>query len=177
MTEIMIDLNTERMSGQGDFLINGMKVNRLHGLNDLCLKHVDKKSNILELGCNIGVSTRLFLHYASHVTGVDMNYTNEISVITKKFDNFKFIHSSFDLFFSNNNEFYDLIYIDGNHTYDNVACDISNALNFINTGGVIAGHDYYTDLGTGVPIAVKEKLSQFGDPEIYSDSSWSLVVK
>ena len=174
---IMIDLSTERMSGLGDFLVNGMKVNRLHGLNDLCLKHVNNKSNILELGCNIGVSTRLFLHHASHVTGVDMNYPNEISAITKQFNNFKFIHSSFDSFFSNNDEFYDLIYIDGDHTYNSVLLDISNALNCINTGGVIAGHDYYTDLGTGVPRAVKEKLSQFGDPEIYSDSSWSLVIK
>lgn len=173
----MIDLSTERMCGRGDYLVNGMKVNRLYGLNDLCLKHVDKKSNILELGCNIGSSTRLFLHHASHVTGVDMNYTDEISTITKEFDNFKFIHSSFDSFFSNNSKFYDLIYIDGDHRYNAVVRDISNALNFINTGGVIAGHDHYTDLGTGVPRAVKDKLSRFGEPEIYSDSSWSLIIK
>ena len=173
----MIDLNTERMVGQGDFLVDGMIVNRLHGLNDLCLKYVNKNSNILELGCNIGVSTRLFLHYASHVTGVDMNQHNEINNIAKEFENFKFIHSRFDSFFSKNNDFYDLIYIDGDHAYNAVVRDITNALNFINIGGVIAGHDYYTSSKSGVPRAVKDQLSQYGEPDVFSDSSWCLIIK
>jgi predicted O-methyltransferase YrrM len=36
----------------------------------------------------------------------------------------------------------DLIFIDGDHTYDAVKCDIAKALDYIKPGGIITGHDY-----------------------------------
>lgn len=49
----------------------------------------------------------------------------------------------------------DLIYIDGNHDYEYVMWDLSNAWELCRDGGVIGGHDYYDDR-YGVKRAVDE---------------------
>ena len=42
-------------------------------------------------------------------------------------------------------DFIDMIYIDGDHRYDYVINDIKLWLPKIKKGGIIAGHDYYTE--------------------------------
>jgi predicted O-methyltransferase YrrM len=44
-------------------------------------------------------------------------------------------------FFKSNTEKFDIIFIDGDHTYNGVKQDYENALNFINNGGYIIFHD------------------------------------
>jgi cephalosporin hydroxylase len=64
---------------------------------------------------------------------------------------------------------FDLVYIDGMHTYDQVKKDIQNYLPFIKKGGFIAGHDY-SSTWLGVIDAVNQTV---GIPDaIFQDTSW-----
>lgn len=58
-----------------------------------------------------------------------------------------------DYFFENNTDTFDLIFIDGDHTAEQVERDIVNAWNCLNKGGVIVLHDIYpkTKESTNVP--------------------------
>ena len=171
----MIDLNTERMKGRGDAVIDGMKANKLFGLNDLCIKHIDKNTRLLELGCNDCVSTRLFCHYAGDVTGVDRHTSDQVKIVKNEFPTFEFVNTSFEMYLSACNLKFDLVYIDGDHMYDSVVRDIRNSLKVVKPGGIISGHDYYTTVNSGVPKAVSDMLGKYGEPEIFNDSSW--VIK
>ena len=46
-----------------------------------------------------------------------------------------------DEFFKNNNNFFDIIFLDGLHTYEQTIKDINNSLTFLNQNGVILIHD------------------------------------
>lgn len=52
----------------------------------------------------------------------------------------------------------DLVFIDANHTYDDVRADIRAWLPLVKPGGILAGHDYSPDLFPGVVQAVDELL-------------------
>jgi len=54
-----------------------------------------------------------------------------------------------DYFFKNNREFYDFIYIDGDHTAYGVIKDAVNAFEALKPGGIIAFDDYDWRGGTG----------------------------
>ena len=65
--------------------------------------------------------------------------------------------------------FFDLVYIDGIHQYENCKADILNYLPKIKSTGFIAGHDY-NPTWPGVQTAVNEIL---GKPDaVFADSSW-----
>lgn len=68
--------------------------------------------------------------------------SNKVIPIKKRWEDF------------NPDEKADFIFIDGNHTYEAVRHDILKALQYINTGGIIAGHDYPNF--DGVRMAVNE---------------------
>lgn len=57
----------------------------------------------------------------------------------KEDERVKIIRSTSDLFFSNlkHGTKFDFIYVDGNHNYENVRADLSNAWKFLKPGGVI----------------------------------------
>jgi len=69
----------------------------------------------------------------------------------------------------------DLIYIDGDHTYEWVKSDIIYSLKMIKPNGIIAGHDYVNRGNVGVIPAVNEMLGQ--PDKIYEDSSWIKYIK
>lgn len=50
-----------------------------------------------------------------------------------------------DVFFKHNTRKFDLIFIDGLHEYDQVKRDFNNAMEVLNTGGVIMFHDTLPD--------------------------------
>lgn len=50
----------------------------------------------------------------------------------------------------------DFIFIDGNHNYDGVLADLRAYRPLVRSGGIIAGHDYTTDVHPGVRQAVDE---------------------
>jgi predicted O-methyltransferase YrrM len=57
------------------------------------------------------------------------------------------------------NNFFDLIFIDGAHDYDNVYFDIKQALVSLKAGSILCGHDYHSQ-GVGVIKAVNELVFQ-----------------
>ena len=51
------------------------------------------------------------------------------------------IRKTSDDFFLNNNQTFDLVFIDGLHTYAQVKKDILNSIKFLNDKGIILVHD------------------------------------
>ena len=85
-------------------------------------------------------------NYKSYLEiGCDQNQTFDKIVVNKKVGvdpiqggNLK---KTSDLFFSENNEKFDCIFIDGLHTYEQVRKDVYNSLNVLNDSGTIFIHD------------------------------------
>ena len=65
----------------------------------------------------------------------------------------------------------DLIFIDGNHSYESVKADIKAWFRHVKLGGIICGHDFGLD---GVSKAVKELFQQDYIIEINKYSVWSV---
>jgi predicted O-methyltransferase YrrM len=61
--------------------------------------------------------------------------------------------------------FFDLIFIDAAHDYENVKQDIRIAFKAIKPGGIICGHDYHSD-GDGVLEAVNQLIADADDIHI-----------
>jgi hypothetical protein len=173
--ENKISLDTERMKGFGNYIVDNFEVNYLFGLNDLCEKYVKKNFKILELGSNEGVSARLFSYFAEKVVCVDLNKTKSMDEAVSKHNNIIFYHTSFKNFLENdkNNE-YDLIYIDGDHDFKNVNEDIEFFKSKVKKGGYISGHDCNSET-PGVRLAIE---THFPNEEIilFSDSSWLIKI-
>ena len=164
-------LDIERMSGYGNYLIDGYQVNYLFGLNDICESFINFDCLVLELGSNDGVSTSLFSKYAKKVIAVDMVMTDKLCLLLKDTNNIDFYNMSFMEFYEKyNNERYDLIYIDGSHEYIDIKEDIINFKKLIKENGIICGHDY----NSSCPGVIKAVNEIFGKEniKIYSDSSW-----
>jgi hypothetical protein len=100
------------------------KKNRLFIVQDIIKKKAYKK--YLEIGC---FDDELFNHINTETKiGVD-----PVSGGTTRLTS--------DQFFKNNKDFFDCVFIDGLHTYDQVKKDIENSLKFLNNGGVVLLHD------------------------------------
>lgn len=101
------------------------------------------------------------------------NVKNEFKINTRYFNNIT-LHEgfSYDLVNSFEDNYFDFIYIDGNHEYENVKKDIE--LYLPKTKQIIGGHDYQKEW-PGVVRAVNEV---FNTPDkIYPDGSWVKLVK
>lgn len=169
-------LDEERMFGYGPYKVDEFQVNFLYGLNDLCKKYVtDRRMKILELGGNDGVSTNLFSQYSDYVTCVDIIQTVKMRSLLNSNNKIKFYNMRFQDFFQNLNQKFDLIYIDGDHSYESAFRDINQSLPYIVDGGFISGHDY-NSMTPGVIEAVN-KIFKSNDVEVYSDSSWIIKIK
>lgn len=67
---------------------------------------------------------------------------------------------------------FDLVFIDGDHSYEAVQADIAAWLPRIARGGWLGGHDYY-DIPTGVSRAVDEEVRDGGwKLERAQDATW-----
>jgi hypothetical protein len=184
--ELTLPLNTERMAGFGPYLVDGMEVNYLFGLRDLCDKYLTYKRGglhvpkILELGTHRGVSSELFANYGL-LTTVDINPLPEAYERLSKSGLYRsIVHKcSFAHFIMvlDGTEEYDLIYIDGDHEYDTVVNDILCSYPYLSKGGVIAGHDYNSTT-PGVKLAVDDFVSKNNlELSLFSDSSWAATRK
>jgi hypothetical protein len=83
-------------------------------------------------------------------------YKNNPNVNLHKSDSSTYLKSKMD-------DYYDIIYIDADHTYEGCKRDLTEAFKKIKQGGYIMGHDYEmnmkkgkTDWKCGVPQAVNE---------------------
>jgi len=123
---------------------------------EIIQKLIDKKKyeNYLEIGCD-----------------KDSNFSkikvkNKIGVDPKSGGNIKMTS---DDFFIQNEKFFDCIFIDGLHIYEQVRKDILNSIKFLNSNGVILVHDC-------LPIKIWNQIV----PKIYghwNGDVWKAIVE
>ena len=95
-------------------------------INYLIVKNNYKK--YLEIGVAGGDNLRLIV--AESKAGVDPSPSAPCEY-----------HMTSDDFFKNNQETFDIVFIDGLHLHEQVLKDIENSLNCLNPGGIIVMHD------------------------------------
>jgi len=68
----------------------------------------------------------------------------------------------------------DYVFIDGDHSYDQVLRDLKNYATRVRSGGIVAGHDYINQMG--VAMAVDE---YFNDKKVHlgDDDTWWTYVE
>lgn len=95
----------------------------------------------LEIGCASGE-----LAATLNITrgmGVDINTHPDWEVYSKRHEHLSYIQSPSDVYFANNPEKFGLIFIDGDHSFEQVMKDVSNSLECLQDGGLICMHDTY----------------------------------
>jgi predicted O-methyltransferase YrrM len=150
-----------------------------------------KEMRIIEIGSYIGESTMIFSDRFKEVVSVDP-YINDYDLNDDACH-----HASFDKVYSqfikntlsipniksiretSQNAFsilkeqqFDMVYIDGLHTFEGVSYDISNYKTLIKSGGFICGHDYGWN---SVRRAIVELLDDRVDAT-FKDNSWAKQI-
>jgi predicted O-methyltransferase YrrM len=163
----------------------------IQGILDLC-KEFPNDSVMAEIGAYSGESTLLFLNsgkiqklYAIDpwIPGYDDNDNasdSDFDLVEQTFDKNIKGHNVIKMKCTFAEAFHllpelDIIYIDGNHTYEAVKQDIELSLHKIKKSGIICGHDYH---GYALDTVVKAVDETLGSPEkIFIDSSWMIKIK
>jgi len=172
----VITFNTENNSWQtfpqNDFICSGK------GLGQL--SRTMMKPKMLEIGCDVGDTAEFMLrsHPMLHLTSIDpyenyvdwngrpLNEREEVYVSVMERmkhwpDRFELIRMTSDsavqIF---KDEEFDIIFIDGLHTYDQLSKDCDNYYSKLKPGGIFSGHDFTAI--EGVNRAAKEFASKVG---------------
>lgn len=142
---------------------------------------------VLEIGCDIGDTTQFLLdsNPTCILTGVDpyVNYVdwngnnlNEREVVYQRFMNRLANYSNrFSLLrdYSDNvvdkveDDSFDVVFIDGLHTYEQLTKDCANFYSKLKTGGIFAGHDYNAIIG--VRKAADEFAAKVGKEILFTE--------
>lgn len=80
------------------------------------------------------------------------------------------VRATSDAFFATNTQKFDLIFIDGLHTYDQVHRDVANALKAIKPGGWIAMHDM-------LPSNVMEQHEPYSEITAWVGQGWKVAFE
>lgn len=140
------------------------------------------KGNVLEIGCDVGNSTTAFLlgveENGGHVTSVDIN--------PKCAENFPghpqwtFIlgdSKSESLHRQLRGRVFDVLYVDGDHTYEGAYNDIFTFAPLVRSGGLILVHDVAPEVAGSFP-GVRQAFDEFsrGQSKDIHNGSWGLGV-
>ena len=79
------------------------------------------------------------------------------------------IRDTSDNFFLNNKIFFDIVFIDGLHLYEQVRKDIQNSLKFLNLNGVIVLHDC-------IPLKIRDQMIPRSH-EHWNGDVWKAIVE
>ena len=146
-------------------------------------------NNILEIGSYEGRSAIFFLNHFSNSTitcvdtwgGSDEQKDLDARIIEKNFDinlnkynkfnRMKKFKMSSNKFFHQNKNMFDLIYVDGDHSRDQVYMDINNSWKILNKNGILILDDYlwwfYKNLkmnpSTAINNFIKENNKEFSN--------------
>jgi hypothetical protein len=177
-----------------DFLLQSKRLefknkqsNTTKGLYDLIIKYINKESIVVELGSFSGISSELFalhckeLHCVDpwspywEIKDVEKMYEAELRFdsMMKNYDNIikhKMSSENASSIFENSSV--DIIYIDSDHSSENVETEIKMWLPKIKKDGYISGHDF------NMPT-VFNVVTNYFDPtliEIFNDTSWITKV-
>jgi hypothetical protein len=158
-----------------DFLSQGMRINRLFGLQDLIVENLNKNSVVCEIGSLFGNSSSLFAYYCREVYCVDVfNHSNSEKIFKANMSIFDNVHmiKNFSVKAAETFEdsFFDLVYIDAGHEFKHVVEDVQNWLPKVKKNGFLSGHDYYSFWNVDVVKAL-DSLNIKPD-KVYEDSSW-----
>lgn len=186
----MINLSKKRIPKFGS--LNG--VNELYGLFDLirenlCINGAKSKANVLEVGTYLGVSSELFAQCCNEVITVDPRKLDGLDSVLMRNSNLSFMQMKSEEACKHfDDEFFDLVYIDAQHEYEDVKQDIEIWLPKVKKNGIIAGHDYLTKEIKSVPVEIDWDGKEMGEVnravdeyfinvKTYKDSSWAVEVK
>lgn len=162
--------------------------NTTKGLYDLILKHVKSNYTIVELGSFAGISSELFALHCEKLYCIDpwlpyweINEIDKIINAEKKFDEMSKNYTNIiktktnsteaALLFENSSV--DMVYIDSDHSSENVEKEIKTWFPKIKPSGYISGHDF--NLPTVFTV-----ITKYFDPtliEIFNDTSWIVSIK
>jgi hypothetical protein len=83
----------------------------------------------------------------------DMNlFYNDLTEYYKNNSNVKIFKTDSANFLKNiPNNFFDFIYIDGDHSFDGVYSDLTLSYEKLKLGGILSGHDYHESIGGVLP--------------------------
>lgn len=170
------------------------------GLFDFC-RELPRDWHVVELGCYAGESSNIFAdHFRDGVLfcidpwekgigpegenwSVD-KYNAGIVAAEKMFDSMRLSYPHLYKLKGFDKEFVDmfadrsldLVYVDCDHTYESTKEIIERWLPKIKLGGIISGHDYFTDT-PGVIRAVDELVPRMVGPlKTFVDRSWRLTM-
>ena len=132
---------------------------------------------MLEIGSYMGESTMMFgssqLFYEIHcidpfegyekfnlISNYNWNFVEEQFKINTRFFNNITLHKnySYNIHDKFSDEYFDFIYIDASHKYEDIKRDLTLYLPKLKKDGIIAGHDYHTKQWPGVVQAVNETV-------------------
>jgi len=126
----------------------------------------------------------LFCYYAKEVDGVDIKISKKLFDLRNQVDNLTLYEQASRTYLKeaiSQNKKYDLIYLDGNHSYNAVKNEILLAQQLLKPNGILSGHDMVEGnkrRNNGVLKAVYEVYPEIekGDIRLYrfSDSSWAI---
>jgi predicted O-methyltransferase YrrM len=163
---------------------------------DRAVNIANQKSNFLEIGCFLGKSTKylcdkikssnkeidlyvidLFVAQEIECQNIELKAgTDTLNIFKKNLTGFDINITKGDsniVFSKFKDEYFDFIFIDGNHEYEYVKSDLKNFYPKLKSGGIFAGHDYTEDCG--VPIAVNEFATQNKKNIEIIDTSWLCI--
>lgn len=169
-----------------NWIVTGNGVNWLYGLYELIEDNFPKDAILTEIGSYSGVSTSLFACVCSHVYAIDpwCNY-NDIhsSMIFEAEHEFdkrmvdypnvqKIKAKSMDIVNQFPDESLDVVYIDGDHSYESVLNDIQSWMPKICKNGLLCGHDY---IENDIQKALKDVFPSH-EFKPYWDTSWCIKI-
>ena len=161
-----------------------------------CLSNLKKDFKYLEIGSYEGNSA-LFIakhfpeskiycvdtwmgsdeHLGQNFREIEKNFLYNIS----EFKNIHQIKSSSNLFFLYNKEFYDCIYIDGDHNADQVFLDCQNAWSILTKSGYLICDDYtwkiYKEINKNPCYGVNKFLNTISNFRYYLVSNSQIFIK
>jgi predicted O-methyltransferase YrrM len=132
--------------------------------------------DILEIGVRTGISTAAFLigilEKGGHLYSVDNN--SDCSKVFANYKEWTFIHGDSqkpETIITQIPERLDILFIDGDHSYEGVKNDLNNYAPLVKSGGCIILHDVCSAYDPGVRQALDEFLAKTGfESKIFS--SW-----
>lgn len=117
------------------------------------LTYFKKPLSVLELGTSLGVSSCMLAHVVPRANIVSVEGCPNIYKFTCEHikpyltGNLKLVNTEFESFLQDNDNRYDMIFIDGNHRYDATLRLFDKASAFLNKDGVIVLDDIYWSWG------------------------------
>lgn len=135
---------------------------------------------IIEIGCLFGVSTELFAQCFQKVIAIEPTLTPELEQLIQTFSNIELIQAfSQDIVGNFDDKSVDVVYVDGDHSYEGCFRDLTLYFPKIRPAGHIGVHDYDgvnhdlppPDYNPHVKTAV-DKFFGLGLGTILQDSTW-----